>query len=365
MASAFRGSVTYLQRMSDAAREIAQGNLAAEVTPASEADALGHAFAEMRSRIGAMLSDISHSSQIVTSASEQMAQSGEQAGAASAEIAGAVSSVALGAENQVRSLAQARELTVEVQDSSAASAADARETADAVRETRQVTASGTEAVTRATEAMTELKGASDNISQTIHELGAMSDEIGGIVVTITAISEQTNLLALNAAIEAARAGDHGRGFAVVAEEVRKLAEESSSAARSIGTLIGQIQARTGQAVQGASDGAHRAQLGAETVAEARDAFVRIDAHVQDISDRVERITAATEQIAAAGGRVRSSLDEVLAVAEASSASAEEVSASTEETSAATQQIAASANDLNQTAGQLQSLLSQFTLPADR
>ena len=64
-------------------------------------------------------------------------------------------------------------------------------------------------------------------------LATKSAQIGGIVTTITGLAEQTNLLALNAAIEAARAGEQGKGFAVVAEEVRKLAEESQTAAGQI------------------------------------------------------------------------------------------------------------------------------------
>jgi methyl-accepting chemotaxis protein len=53
MARAFRGSVDYLKRMADAARAIAGGNLTVDVAPASEADVLGHAFAEMRSTMAA------------------------------------------------------------------------------------------------------------------------------------------------------------------------------------------------------------------------------------------------------------------------------------------------------------------------
>jgi methyl-accepting chemotaxis protein len=56
------------------------------------------------------------------------------------------------------------------------------------------------------------------------------------ITVVGEIAEKTDLLAINAAIEAARAGEHGKGFAVVAAEVRKLAENSQTAAREINNL---------------------------------------------------------------------------------------------------------------------------------
>lgn len=67
-----------------------------------------------------------------------------------------------------------------------------------------------------------------NMEKAIED-GKVVDSIRIMADTIASIAAQTNLLALNAAIEAARAGEQGRGFAVVAEEVRRLAEQSSTA----------------------------------------------------------------------------------------------------------------------------------------
>ncbi|KZL91575.1 methyl-accepting chemotaxis protein [Clostridium magnum] len=78
-----------------------------------------------------------------------------------------------------------------------------------------------------------------NLEKAIEE-AKIAKEIYEMASSIDSIAQQTNLLALNAAIEAARAGEHGKGFAVVAEEVRKLAEESSSAVLEIQNKVGTV-----------------------------------------------------------------------------------------------------------------------------
>lgn len=96
---------------------------------------------------------------------------------------------------------------------------------------------------------TKMGGMTENISG----LSAMADSINTFVSTISKISDQTNLLALNAAIEAARAGEAGRGFSVVADEVRTLANNTSTSANEVAELVNKIIHSTAETVSSVND----------------------------------------------------------------------------------------------------------------
>ena len=332
-ARAFGGMLDYLKNLAGAAERIADGDLTVDVEPASDRDVLGTAFQRMATSLRTTVGSFARAAQVMGSSSEQMALTSAETGKAVGEIARAVSDVAAGAERQVRVVEQAR--------------SSSEQTGQAAEQASAVAQQGVEAAEQADAAMQELRESTVHVTEAIRALSTKSEEIGGIVETITGIAGQTNLLALNAAIEAARAGEQGRGFAVVAEEVRKLAEESQQAAASIATLIREIQSETERTVTVVNESAAKAEESTATVETARDAFKEIGGSVEAIHVQIAQIIEATTEVAS--------------VAEQSSASTEEVSASTEQTSASAQEIAASAQDLANTAQELNRLVEQFKL----
>ncbi|STQ89847.1 methyl-accepting chemotaxis protein [Iodobacter fluviatilis] len=160
-------------------------------------------------------------------------------------------------------------------------------------------------------------------AEAIADLDQRSDEIGGIVQVIREVADQTNLLALNAAIEAARAGEQGRGFAVVADEVRKLAERTTSATGEIGDKITAIQKSAQVATSTMKGAVKQVTVGVSFAEEAGKTVEIIIGNAHMIESEVQSISDAMSEQNQAGTQIAGSVEQITNMVEQNSTAAKQ------------------------------------------
>ena len=158
-------------------------------------------------------------------------------------------------------------------------------------------------------------------AELIHGLELHSQQISNVVAVIKEVADQTNLLALNAAIEAARAGEQGRGFAVVADEVRKLAERTSSSTKEIADTIDTMRSGARNAVTGMQGVVDKVAIGVERAQQANDSIKLIGAGSRNAVAMVEEIAAAIREQGSATNNIATQVERIAQMSEESSAAA--------------------------------------------
>ena len=317
--------------------EIAANNVSVNDMKIDSEDELGkagQALNRMKNNLQQMIHSIAGTASHVASASEEISSSATQQ-AQSAEIQ-------KDQTVQVATAMQQMSSTVTSVSDSCNRAADA---AHRAADTARMGGSIVEAT------LTKMRVIADSVGATakkMEELGKSSDQIGRIIGVIDDIADQTNLLALNAAIEAARAGEQGRGFAVVADEVRKLAERTTTATKEIAQMIKNIQDETKVAVLAMESGTHQVEEGVTSTASAGDSLRSIIQMSEQVGGMITEIaTAATEQ-SSTTEQVNMNIDQISRLVKESAIGA--------------QQSATACQDLSSLALDLQTMVGKFKLP---
>jgi len=185
-------------------------------------------------------------------------------------------------------------------------AATVQTNSDSTREARSVVTVSSEIAARGAQTM-------QDVIVRMDEINTSAGKIAEIIGVIDSIAYQTNILALNAAVEAARAGEQGRGFAVVAEEVRSLAQRSSTAAREIKTLIG--------------DSTQKVTAGSKLVTDAGRTMQEIVDSVGQVASLIAGIAEAGESQSTGIGQMHQAIAQLDNMTQQNAALVEELAAS--------------------------------------
>ena len=236
MARAFLTMNAQLRQLQESAVRVAAGDLTGTIGGDGE---LFIAFRNMVSRLSDLASRISTSSSSVATAAAGMFSSARQHETSATQQNSALEEI---------------KRTVEALSSSAEQVA---EDAAMVREMAQRSLSSTQHTAEQTRLVSN-----------------HSDRIGEILSLIQNIADKSDLLALNAALEGTKAGEVGRGFSIVAAEMRRLSEHVVDSVRDIRKLVADMHQASHASVLATEDGIKLARETAAAAGKISDAAAR-------------------------------------------------------------------------------------------
>ena len=276
-------------------QRVASGDLTATQGNAP-AGSLLHALGEMVESLRHLVKEINDNANQLVINAEQIATASDDVAQAAEQQSDATSAMAAAIE----------ELTVSSSHISDSARDTARDTTEAVTLSEQ----GMERVEKASQAIMKLSDTVADASGRIRALEERAKQVSSIANVIKDIAGQTNLLALNAAIEAARAGEQGRGFAVVADEVRKLAERTSSATTEIEQMIVGIQNDTVGAVDAMDSAMPEVQEGVKLTGAAAESLRAIEQGARRTLERVGEVADSTQEQSTASTSIAQRVEQI-------------------------------------------------------
>ncbi|MDF2531207.1 MAG: chemotaxis protein [Clostridia bacterium] len=326
-----------------------------------EIGALSKSLQMITNSLRAVIKEISNSSEQLAASSEELTATSQQSATAAEEVSKTVEEIARGAADQARNTEEGSSKAILLGKTIEKDLRFMSTLNASANNVKEVVNEGLKDIEHLSKITEESNGAAKEIYDVILKTNDSSNRIGQASSVIASIADQTNLLALNAAIEAARAGEAGKGFAVVAEEIRKLAEQSSTSTKAIDGMVTELQSNAQNAVKTMERVSAISSEQTKSVMNNKENYILIEQAMKDAVSAVEQLNASGEEMENMKNEILDTLQNLSAIAEENSAATQQATASMEEQSASMEEIAGASESLSGLAQSLQSMIMKFKI----
>jgi len=353
-----------IKKLSGLAEEVANGNLAVELNEVKGKDEiadLNHSFKRMIENLRGIVTSVEDSGVRVDQLAKEIESDNDMLTEIVSQIASSTEELTIGSQTIADDLQTTVTVVEEMQRNFTATLKGTKLSAEFGEEAVSAIQIGSNAMKDQQQVVNDNLKAMSVIEQSVQELVEFASEITEMTGIVSNIAKQTNLLALNASIEAARAGEAGKGFAVVAEEVKKLAEQSTSATMKIFDSVSQIKDGVNKVKESVTEGLELVTRQEEAMDITVESFQLNSEKVQQIAEQLEALNKDMEASQELSIRVMESIENISSITEESAAGSEEIAASTVEQQKNFLTASEKVKALRQIADEMKKQLEQFRL----
>ncbi|MGE7022652.1 methyl-accepting chemotaxis protein [Solibacillus cecembensis] len=353
-----------INRLARQVRQVAKGDLTVDLEHMERKDEVGilnEGFNEMCIQLKELIANVEHTIMDIQGTSSSLTAVAEETNAYGDEIVRAVNEVAKGASQQATDTDITNRTIVQFAGGIEQLHEKNKSMLISSEQLQQSNEQGIRNLTKLKTHSNESYELINRMQVIFSSLTSKVREIEGIVGTINEISDQTNLLALNASIEAARAGEHGKGFAVVAEEVRKLADQTTSATDLVRNTLRGIENETHIVTEEMGKTNRIVSEQNDSVLLTEISFKEIEKAAHHISVAICDVSKSVEELNVSKVTIMDSVESIATISEKNSAMADEMTASIEEQQNAFALVTTSANELTDDITGLQQSIRRFTV----
>lgn len=351
-----------LDRISEQAREIADGNLQVEPFVYNKKDELGqlnHSFQQMTEQLHHLIKEVQVASDQVNSFASQVEAENATLSEITKQIAVSTDELSAGAQSISSELQDSVHMISDMDEHFSSNVVITKESKVLAQKAKAAVNTGLETLQSQEKNVEETQLATQSIERATKQFQTYAEKIEDVAAAVSSISEHTNLLALNAAIEAARAGEAGKGFAVVATEVRKLADESKNLMTEVFSVIGELKLGLKEVVVSVGHGVTMSLEQKETMTLTSKSFHVIQESMELMDEQISNLVQGVSKSKELGEHVLSNVDNISAVVEETAAGSEEISAATTEQVHAFTNLSEKVLELKELTVSLQQSISRF------